>query len=256
MRFLITMLGVCAGIVLAVVVIFFIVCLKIENEVGRSSWQLTKMLFKHFIRSINNAGAEEYSREKNVKGMTAILEEEILRDFPGFNKDLIFTICESNLRKIFNSIESLDMTTINDDDEFIYLKENIREQIEDMKSNNIYEKFDDIKFNRHAIMAYTKKQGKATIKISTTLSYYYKTNRKNIKTYENIRKQTRYTSEFVYVYDERKFSQKQVTFSVLCPNCGAPLRGIDSTFCEYCGNHVEKINLKIWKMSSYKEDYK
>ena len=130
-----------------------------------------------------------------------------------------------------------------------------KSRIKRVLDRNIYEKFDDLKFNRHAIMAYTKKQGKATIKISTTLSYYYKTNRKDIKSYENIRKQTRYTSEFVYVYDERKFSQKQVTFSVLCPNCGAPLRGIDSTFCEYCGNHVEKINLKIWKMSSYKEDY-
>ena len=124
-----------------------------------------------------------------------------------------------------------------------------------MKSNNITEKFDNIEFNRHAIMAYNKNNGKATIKISTTLSYYYKTNRTDKKSYEDIKKQTRYTSEFVYVYDERRFTKNQVTFSVLCPNCGAPLRGLESKYCEYCGNHVERINLKIWKMSSYKEDY-
>ena len=136
-----------------------------------------------------------------------------------------------------------------------FFNDDERRFIEDMKSNNVIEKFDNIEFNRHAIMAYNKNNGKATIKISTTLGYYYKTNRTDKKSYENIKKQTRYTSEFVYVYDERKFTKNQVTFSVLCPNCGAPLRGLESKFCEYCGNHVEKINLKIWKMSSYKEDY-
>ena len=148
------------------------------------------------------------------------------------------------LRKISNNIESRDVTAINNDEEFIYLREKIDQQIEDMKSNNVIEKFDNIEFNRHAIMAYNKNNGKATIKISTTLGYYYKTNRTDKKSYENIKKQTRYTSEFVYVYDERKFTKNQVTFSVLCPNCGAPLRGLESKFCEYCGNHVEKIYLK------------
>lgn len=26
--------------------------------------------------------------------------------------------------------------------------------------------------------------------------------------------------------------------------------------CEYCSSYIEHVNLKIWKMSSYKEDYK
>ena len=41
---------------------------------------------------------------------------------------------------------------------------------------------------------------------------------------------------------------------MFCTNCGKEIPN-SSQFCEYCGNHVEKINLKIWKMSSYKEDY-
>lgn len=251
MDFFLSMLGGFAGIILAIVIIILIIYIKVREIVGTRNMKE----LKNAISNVSNLKKEEYAREKNVKGMTKLLEPEIIRDFPEFNKDLIFSVCESNLRKIFNSIEALDATSINNDGEFIYLREKINQQIEDMKSNNIKEKFDNIEFNRHAIMAYNKNNGKATIKISTTLSYYYKTNRTDKKSYEDIKKQTRYTSEFVYVYDERKFEKNQVTFSVLCPNCGAPLRGLKSKFCEYCGNHIEKINLKIWKMSSYKEDY-
>lgn len=251
MDFFLSMLGVFAGIILAIVVIIFIVYLKLKATVGSQNMKE----LKNAISNVSNLQKEEYTREKNVKGMTKLLEPEIIRDFPEFNRDLIFSRCESNLRKIFNAIESQDTTAINNDEEFIYLREKINQQIEDMKSNNVTEKFDNIEFNRHAIMAYNKNNGKGTIKISTTLSYYYKTNRTDKKSYEDIKKQTRYTSEFVYVYNERRFTKNQVTFSVLCPNCGAPLRGLESKYCEYCGNHVERINLKIWKMSSYKEDY-
>lgn len=251
MDFFLSMLGVFVGIILAIVVIILIIYFKLSATLGRQNMRE----LKNAISNVSNLQKEEYTREKNVKGMTKLLEPEIIRDFPEFNKDLIFSICESNLRKIFNAIESQDATAINNDKELIYLREKINQQIEDMKSNNITEKFDNIEFNRQAIMAYNKNNGKATIKISTALSYYYKTNRTDKKSYEDIKKQTRYTSEFVYVYDERRFTKNQVTFSVLCPNCGAPLRGLESKYCEYCGNHVERINLKIWKMSSYKEDY-
>ena len=251
MDFFLSMLGVFVGIILAIVVIILIIYFKLRATLGRQNMRE----LKNAISNVSNLQKEEYTREKNVKGMTKLLEPEIIRDFPEFNKDLIFSICESNLRKIFNAIESQDATAINNDKELIYLREKINQQIEDMKSNNVTEKFDNIEFNRQAIMAYNKNNGKATIKISTALSYYYKTNRTDKKSYEDIKKQTRYTSEFVYVYDERRFTKNQVTFSVLCPNCGAPLRGLESKYCEYCGNHVERINLKIWKMSSYKEDY-
>ena len=251
MDIFLTVLGVFLGIILAIFVVIAILYFKLKSTIGTQNMNELKSV----VSNISNLQKEEYVREKNVKGMTKLLEPEIMRDFPEFNKDLIFSMCESNLRKIFNAIESQDVTAINNDEEFIYLREKIDQQIEDMKSNNVIEKFDNIEFNRHAIMAYNKNNGKATIKISTTLGYYYKTNRTDKKSYENIKKQTRYTSEFVYVYNERRFTKNQVTFSVLCPNCGAPLRGLESKYCEYCGNHVERINLKIWKMSSYKEDY-
>lgn len=252
MNFFIAVLGGLIGILLAVGIVIFIIYCKIKSVVGPTNMKI----IKHTISNVKDYEREEYSREKNVRGMTRLLEEEILRDFPDFNKDLIFSICESNLRKTLNTLEAQDDSSIIDDPNFVYLKKQIRAQIDDMKSNHVNEKYDNIEFYRHAISAYNKKNGKATIQISTTLSYYYITNRKDKKSFSDIKKQTRYTSEFVYVYDETDFAENQVSFSVHCPNCGAPLKNLKTNFCEYCSTHIEKINAKIWKMTSYKEDYK
>ena len=252
MNFLISIFGALLGMLLAIGVIIFIIYFKVRSIVGSANMKTLTNAMKN-AKDLEKA---EYSREKNVRGMTNLLEEEILRDFPDFNKDLIFSICQANLTKIFNCLEERDDFKIRNDNNFTYLKQHISAQIEDMKSNNIVEKYDNIQFYRHAINAYNKKQGKATIKISTTLSYYYSTNRKDKKSFSDVKKQTRYTSEFVYVYDESKFDDKQVSFSVHCPNCGAPIKNLLSNYCEYCSSYVEKINLKLWKMSSYKEDYK
>ena len=97
--------------------------------------------------------------------------------------------------------------------------------------------------------------GIATITTSSTLEYYYKDSSKEDE-FSNLKKQTRYTCNFIYVYDENKVGKNQKVFTINCPNCGAPLKNLGQYNCEYCSSHIEPINLKIWKMSSYKEDYK
>lgn len=252
MGFLVSLLGGLIGILLAITIVIFIVYQKIKASVGSAN-------MKSLMNAMANAQdleKEEYTREKNVRGMTNLLQEEILRDFPDFNKDLIFAENNNNLRKIFNSLESKNYSEIENDDNLVFLRKTIKEQIRDMQSNNIQEIYDNIEFNRNAISAYSKKNGKSTIQLSTTLSYYYKTNRKDKKSFTDVKKQTRYTTEFVYVYDEADFDDSQVSFSVHCPNCGAPLTNLETYCCEYCSTHIEPINSRVWKMSSYKEDYK
>lgn len=252
MNFLLGLLGALLGIILVIIIIIAIFYWKIKAEVGEPGIRM----FKHAIKNASNLEMEEYARIKNVRrGLTRLLEPQILRDFPDFNKNLLFSMCENNLRKILNVIESQDNTLIADDSDFIYVQKKIIEQINDMKSNDTHEKFDNIEFGRHALSGYSKKNGMATIEISSTLSYYYKTNRKDKKSFPDVKKQTRYLSEFVYVYDEAEFDENQHYFSVRCPNCGAPLKSLKNNKCEYCGTHVEKINLRVWKMSSYNEDY-
>lgn len=251
MGFLLSILGGLIGFLLAIGIIILIIYFKIRSVVGKA--QMKEL--GHAISNAKNLQMEAYSRDKHVVGMTSLLEPRIRHDFPEFNKDLLFSITEKNLRKIFNCIESKDISIVEDDQDMYYVIPHLEEQIEDMKSNKIEEKFDNIVFNKNAISAYSNDNGRATIKVSTSLSYYYYTNRKDKNVFSDVKKATRYTSEFVYVYDETKFESKQVAIMVHCKNCNAPIRNLGVSYCEYCMAPVERINLKAWKMASYKEDY-
>ena len=86
----------------------------------------------------------------------------------------------------------------------------------------------------------------ATVEVSSTVEYYYKEEGNNsvkiAKSFDEAKKQTRYTTKFAYIYDKTKFYENTVNFSI-------------NDFCGYCGANVKPINLKCWKMISYKEDY-
>ena len=114
--------------------------------------------------------------------------------------------------------------------------------------------FSDVVFHDHAIKSYEKHNGVATVTTSSTLEYYYN-NSESKKDYNNMKKQTRYTCKFIYIYDESKVKGEHSVLIIRCPNCGAPLRGVGKIKCSYCGTDTESINLQAWKMSDYKEDY-
>ena len=257
MSFLAGALGVIFGfLIIAVIVgiVIFIVYKKVTNTITETIGKENFNEIKNVAKNVKNLKDEEYTREKNVSGMTKLLEPEILRDFPEFNKDLLFSTVEREIRKIFNSLESKSIESLQNDTESLIILPKVKEQIEDMKTSNTQVKYDDVVFHRHAIKKYLKSKGIATVETSSTLEYYYYNS--NIKENSNLKKQTRYTCEFIYIYDETKFDDKQNVFSISCPNCGAPIRGLKNQTCEYCMTKVHPINLKLWKMSSYKEDYK
>ena len=137
------------------------------------------------------------------------------------------------------------------------LKSQLKEIIADYKSSKINVKYDDIKFNAFAIKKYNKKDGVATITVQTSLEYYYRLEKGNkvIENYSDYKKQTRYTVEFIYVYDITQVKEYTRVIGIHCPNCGAPLTKLGNKTCDYCHTGLEDLNLKNWCMSSYREDY-
>ena len=252
MGFLMAFLGTCGGILAAIFIIIMVIYIKVRGIVGPAG---TKELAKA-ASAAKDIEKQEYTREKNVSGMTKVLEPAILRDFNDFNKDFLFSKVEKNLVKIFTALEEKSVEDIRNDNDLIYMYSAIRDKIQDLKNDNVNVKYDDVKFNRHAIKDYSKTAGKATITISSTLEYYYDDGGSKSKKFNGLKKQTRYTTQFVYVYDETQFKYNQKTYMVSCPNCGAPLRKLNEGNCEYCGTYVKSINLRHWYMVSYSEDYK
>lgn len=254
MGFVLGFLGACLGIIAGVFVIVGIVYIKVRGMVGPAN-------MKELIKAAKNAKSiekQEYMREKNVSGMTKVLEPAILRDFNDFNKDFLFGKVEKNLLKIFNAIEEKSVEEIRKDNDLIYMYSTVRDKVQDIKNNNINIKYDDVVFHRHAIKDYLKSAGKATVTLSSTLEYYYSddSDKNKNKKFADLKKQTRYTTQFVYVYDETKFKYNQMAHTISCPNCGAPLGKLGEGNCQYCGTYIKPINLKGWYMVSYSEDYK
>ena len=255
MGFLLGFLGACLGIVAGVGIIAGAIYFKVRSMVGPADMKI----LKEAAKNARNVEQIEYSREKNVSGITRLLEPSIIRDFGDFNKDFLFSKVEKNLRKIFTALEDKNIEEIRKDDDLIYMFSQIRDKVKDLKDNNINVKYDDVQFHAHAIKDYQKSDGKATLTLLSTLGYYYSDDSdKKIKKkhLENLKKETRYTTQFVYVYDETKFKYNQKAITISCPNCGAPLNKLGAGNCQYCGTYIKPINLKGWYMVSYKEDYK
>ena len=253
MGFIIGFLGACIGIIAGLAILIGFIYYRVRKTVGPQN-------MKSLINAAKNAKdveLQEYQREKNVSGITKLIEPTIIKDFNDFNKELLYSKVEQNLIKIWNALENKTVDSIQNDNELIYMHHFIKEKVIDLKNNNINIKYDDVKFHSHAIKNYLKSRGRATITLSSTVEYYYSNDSENYKKkeYNNLKKQTRYTTEFVYVYDETKFKYNQKAYAISCPNCGAPLGKLGEGNCSYCGTFIKPINLKNWYMVSFKEDY-
>ena len=255
MSFIYGLLGTFFGIILVIVVIALFIKHKIKKTMGTVAWNE----LKNAAKNQSTIKKQEYARPKNVMGMTKLAEPLITKDIPDFNKERLYSMVENNLIKIFDCLEKKSTDGIKGNKDFDLIFYKVEDKVREMNEKNYYINFDGITFNNHAIKEYKKGDGMATIVINTSLGYFYETNIPGEENYSGLKKETRYTSEFVYVFDETKAGYREFAQGIHCPNCGAPFRQINEGNCEYCGIFIKPINLtnlKFWKMANYKEDFK
>ncbi len=203
------------------------------------------------IENVKNLEKENYAQEKSIGGITELLLPKITRDFKDFNKDVLFGKVKEDIVTILNAFSNNDKAKIAKDQDLILMREYLEEVIDEKKEHEIEEVYQDIDVGKTAIQGYAKQNGTASITLSSNVSYYYKTNDKNRKTYDDVKKSVRIDTEYVYVYDETKWSENRTHFSLHCPNCGAPLKDLSGN-CAYCTANYEPINLRAWKMNQMK----
>lgn len=250
MVFVATVVGVILGVCLLGVGVFFLIRTKLKSFLGDSDFNLLKDMLKNGEYETEE---DAYTRDKSISGMTSIYEPQIRADFPDFNLSLLYNNVEKNLRSILNAKSQKD-TSLLSGEQLILIRGIVTKEIEDMNESDITESYEDISFKQHVIRSYTKKNGTATITTASQVQYYFDSNKQKSKKNKHLKKSTIYLCDFIYVYDEGKFREEQKTISINCPNCGAPLVGLDGGTCVYCGTYAKPINLKAWKMSAYKED--
>ena len=194
---------------------------------------------------------QDKERVRSISGMTSLLLPTIQADFPTFNEQELYARTEEILRKVFSALENLETSNL---DACFLLKNRIDKIVEDYQQASIQVTYDDVSFHKFSLYSYEKKEGIATVVVSTSLEYYYqkKKNDKIIEGDTKSKRQTRYRCTFIYIYDESKVGDAKV-LAINCPNCGAPVSVLGHKYCDYCGSAVQEVNLKSWECSSYQE---
>lgn len=250
MKFLLILLSIIIGIFLFFGMLFFIILRKIKkfgSSLGYNNLNEIKDLIK-------KGEYESKYNHKNALGMTKLLLPRIVKDFPNFSESELYNKAETSLLAIF---ESLENKKVSNNNELDLIKDNLDKIISDHKQNKINVRYDDVKFHKHAIKYYKKDKGALSITLSTSLEYFYekKIGDKIVVKRNDYKRQTSYTTEYVYIYDPDKYSKHTNLIGIHCPNCGAPVKSLGNKVCRYCNSGLDDINLKSWYISSYKEDY-
>lgn len=249
MKVLLGIFIVTTSLVLTILIIFLLIKKWLKNIVGESGMNELSDALKNAVESEK----ESYSTPKSLAGMTNLVLPRIQKDIPDFNYNLLYSKVESDIKRILQYKSSCDELAVETDHDLIYLSNSLKSEISDLSSSGNYEKFEDVKVNKTVIKSYKHVNGAATIMLESSAQYKYDTNIKGKRSYKDINKQTRYITEYVYVYDEEEFNVGVYNFAVNCPNCGAPVKKVGGANCDYCGTYVEPINLKNWFIASCKE---
>ena len=244
-------LAIILGVIIFLTILVIIIKNKIKNILNKFGFNDLSSI----ANEIKQGEVLERTTPKHTPGMTKLLIPKIVKDFPNFNEKELYNKVETSLLLIFDSLEKKELKT---NEELILMKEKLRQKINDMKENNISERYYDIKFHNHALKYYKKDSSTLNITISTSLEYFYEKKHKDkvVVDYTKYKKQTLYTVDFVYIYDPNEIIKYQTLIGINCPNCGAPVKELGNKVCRYCGSGLEDINLKSWHIALYNEEYK
>ena len=250
MNILLIGLFIIIGIVVAVLVIVGLLLIKLKLTMREFGYFSLKSLYN----DIKQSSYDSFTKEKSIGSQTTLLLPKILKDIPNFSVDEMYRKTETCIRAAFNSLEDRSLSKTS---ELVLMRESLKEEIDDMISNNIKVRYDNIVFHKHGIKFYSNTDGVLNITINTSLEYDYEKTKdgKVIDNNHNMKKQDRIVSKFIYVYDPDKYTRSEVLIGITCPNCGAPVKDLGNKKCRYCNSGLEDINLKSWHMVSYKSDF-
>ena len=249
--FLIGFLGVIFGILFILFLLYLLIRFLL-NKTGFRGMSLCDL-----YKEIKTAESRNKEKHKQVSNLNSILLPSILKDFEDFNEKEFYIKTEEAIRTVLDALERKEKKNLEKDD-YLLIRENIYLQIDDLLENNIQKRYDDIIFHKHAIKSYKNLKGMIKLEVSSSLEYYYEEKKEEVVVISSkYKKQTRYTTTFVYIYDTRQAGFDFRVLGITCPSCGGPISNLKAKKCPYCqsGIHFQVASFtKSWKVISLKED--
>lgn len=244
-------------ITLLVISVIMISVMTFVKRVKRKARDVSNLLFGHpdLIKGINKQADVLAETPKSVSAMTAIMEPQIVKDFPEFVWDEFKHKAENMLESALLAITNENVSMLVDASEDV--KKQVQNQIFDNERNAIKEVYSDIHIYQTEISDYRKEHGKCMIVIQSAVGHlhYKEKNNKIIEGSKERKTQTKYNIELVYIQDQDVLSGENAV-GTTCPNCGAPIKNLGAKYCEYCGTGIIPINIKVWSLHKFYEvDY-
>ena len=249
--FLIGFLGIIIGILFLVLVLYLFIRTML-NKYGFKGKSILSI-----YQESKRVQEELEKKPKQIGGLTTLLLPLILKNFPDFNEKEFYNQTEESIRLILNAIEKREISSLNKK-EYDLIREKIRLQTEDLKENKIIYHYHDIIFHKHTIKSYKKEKGMVKLDIASSLEYNYEKIENGKELVKKRKRQTRYTTTFIYIYDTKEAGFDIRILGANCPNCGAPISSLENKSCTYCksGLNITVASLlKCWKIIEQKEDY-
>ena len=190
---------------------------------------------------------QEYaSTPKSVSAMTSLYLPNIKREFPEFQYDEMKVRAENVLTSYLMAVTAGDASRLTEGSR--ELKDQLEMYITQLKGQGEKERYESIKLHRTEIANYQKRNGRCTITFQIALQYRYSRWDENGKAVEDSgMTQERYNVEVVYIQDRSLVEdERDLSLGINCPNCGAPISGLGSKVCEYCGTPVVELNIYAW----------
>lgn len=244
-------------VVLAVLTVVIIMTVKgFLRKVDRSTGGMASSFMKEIAGTDSSgtgfqAQAEELARTpKSVSSMTRIMEPQIRKDFPEFSLNQFRNMVENLLPAALGAITAESTENLSDCSK--ELVRQVQNRIEENKRQGISEVYRDIEVHQTEITNYVKKSGTCVITFQSAVGHYHygKQNDKIVFGKENLKEQTKYNVEIIYIQNENLTDADGVSGNT-CPNCGAPITTLGAKTCEYCGLAVRELNLRVWTLHKF-----
>ena len=237
-------------------IIILVLLLLIIGIVLFMSKKLGDFLYQYFgTRKLKDAIEKseimDSETHKTVYSMENVYLDQIRKDFPELNINELKSSAEMNIRNVLHAIETKDKNELKNKNDRIYAY--VSNKIEDLKDNKFV--CDNINFHKTVLSKYEKRNEVATMELQTSKEYFTKEKNKIGR-----KKQTRYKTQFIHVIDSKLYGENKIkVLGLNCHNCGATIKEVDKTHCEYCNSKiiipqsgVEYVK-RIWFLNNLKE---
>lgn len=188
---------------------------------------------------------------KSVSAMTSLCLPQIMRDFPEFSLPEYIHKAENLLRSVLAATEAQDIQLLQNASPD--LTRQLQMKIDDQRQRGLREHFHDIRIYQTEVSRYQKLDGSCVIKLQSAVSYLYSCEQDGNPASSPRKIQTIYETDLMYVQDSTRIPEHVTAITVVCPQCGAPVKNTGAKFCEYCGAAIEPVNMRVWQFMNVVE---